>query len=165
MKFHGFQAKWASYEYNHDIVCSNYPKLCICVPLGMANNVQFGCFPFLGIKSSFFIFLAPKMGSFLKHLPKICFKSVPPYFYKILYHILCTIHHLFAWKKFSSHHPRNRQISIDLVESGSNLNYRCFIVCSCFSMKIIFRYISSYFIIEGSCWPFWPHFNYTIMAF
>jgi hypothetical protein len=70
------------------------------VPLGMANNVHFGCFPFLGIKSSFFIFLAPKMGSFVKHLPNICFINVPTHFYKLLYHILCTIHKLFAWESF-----------------------------------------------------------------
>jgi hypothetical protein len=41
----------------------------------MTNSVHFGCFPFLDIKSSFFIFLAPKMGSFVKHLPKIRFKN------------------------------------------------------------------------------------------
>jgi hypothetical protein len=62
MKFHGFQAKWASYAHNHGIVCSNDPILCTCVPLGMANIVHFRCFAFLGIKSSFFIFLAQKMA-------------------------------------------------------------------------------------------------------
>jgi hypothetical protein len=48
----------------------------------MENNVHFRCFPFLGIKSSFFIFLALKMGSFVKHLPNICFKNVPTHFIK-----------------------------------------------------------------------------------
>jgi hypothetical protein len=61
-KFHGFQAKWDSYGHNHGIVCSNNPILCKCVHLGMSNIVHFGCFPFLGIKSSFFIFLAQKMA-------------------------------------------------------------------------------------------------------
>jgi hypothetical protein len=148
MKFHGFQARWASYGFNYNIVCSNDPILCICVPLEMANNVYFWCFPFLGIKSSFFIFLAPKMGFFVKHLPNICFKNVPTHFYKILYHILCTIHKLFAWKRFYSHPSRNWQIYASSVGSGPNLNYMCFILCSCFFQKIIFRYTSTCFIID-----------------
>jgi hypothetical protein len=78
MKFHGFQARWASYGHNHGIVCSNYPILCICVHLGMANKVALGSINFLCIKNSFFIFLMLKMGFFVKHLPKISFKNGPP---------------------------------------------------------------------------------------
>jgi hypothetical protein len=46
----------------------------------MENNVHFGCFSFPRTKSSFVIFLAQKMGSFVKHLPKICFKNGPTQF-------------------------------------------------------------------------------------
>jgi hypothetical protein len=59
-KNYRFQGKWASYGHNHGIVCLNDPILCTCVYLAMANNVDFGCFPFLSVKSSFFIFLAQK---------------------------------------------------------------------------------------------------------
>jgi hypothetical protein len=41
-----------------------------------------------------------KMGYFVKHLPKISFKNGPPQIQIILYHILCIIHHLFAWKSY-----------------------------------------------------------------
>jgi hypothetical protein len=60
-KFHGFQARWASYGFNHDIILWNNLILCTYVHLGMTNNIHFQCFPFLGIKSSFLIFLAQKM--------------------------------------------------------------------------------------------------------
>jgi hypothetical protein len=49
-------------------------------------------------------------------------------------------------EKVYSHSSRNWQISADSAESGSNLNYRCFIVCSCFFSKFIFRYTTIYFI-------------------
>jgi hypothetical protein len=74
-KFHGFQARWASYDHNHGIVCSNDPILCTCVHLGMANKVSLGSISFLCTKNSFFIFLMLKMGYFVKHLPKISFKN------------------------------------------------------------------------------------------
>jgi hypothetical protein len=81
----------------------------------MANIVHFGCFPFLGIKSLFLIFLSQKMGSFVKHLPNICFKNVPTHFYKILYHNLCTIHKLFAWESFiDTPHKIDKYLSIQL---------------------------------------------------
>jgi hypothetical protein len=147
-KFHGFQARWASSGHNYGIVCRNDPILCTCVYLGMTNNVSLGSFNFRCTKNSFFIFLAPKMVYFVKHLPKICFKNGPTQFYKKLYHILCTIHQLFASKKFSRLPSRNRQISADSDGSGSNLNYRYFIVFSYFFPKIIFRYTSIYFIID-----------------
>jgi hypothetical protein len=76
-KFHDFQARWASYGFNHDIVLSNNPILCTYVPLGITNNIHFVCFPFIGIKCLFFIFLAQKISFFVKHLPKICFKNGP----------------------------------------------------------------------------------------
>jgi hypothetical protein len=133
--FRGFQAKWVSYGHNYSIVYRNDPILCTYVPLEMANNVHLECFTIIGIQSSFFIFSAPKMGSFVKHLPKICFKNGPTQFYRIIYHILCIIHQLFASKKFSRLPSRNRQIYVDSVESGSNLNYRYFIVCSYFFQK------------------------------
>jgi hypothetical protein len=41
----------------------------------MANNVDLGCFPFLGIKGLFFILLALEIGFFVKHLPKMSCKK------------------------------------------------------------------------------------------
>jgi hypothetical protein len=93
----------------------------------------------------------------------------------ILYHTVCPIHHLFEWKKFFSLPSKNWQISADSAGSGSNLNYRCIIVCSCFFLKIIFRYKSIYFIIDPqivmqystpsykrSRLPFWSFFEIGI---
>jgi hypothetical protein len=74
-KFHGFQAKWDSYGHNHNIVCSNEPILCICVHLGMKNNVDLGSFNFRCTKKSFFIFLMQKMfflwSVYQKYIAKI----------------------------------------------------------------------------------------------
>jgi hypothetical protein len=84
----------------------------------MENNVNLGSFNFCCTKNSFFIFLTQKMGFFVKHLPKICFKNVPTHFYKILYHILCTINQLFAWKSFlSTPQEIDKYLSIQL-EAG-----------------------------------------------
>jgi hypothetical protein len=91
-KLHGFQVKWASYDHNHGIVCSNDPILCTCVYLGMTNNVDLGSFNFCCTKNSFFIFLVQKMGFFVKPLPKICYKNGITKFYKALYYMWCTIH-------------------------------------------------------------------------
>ena len=41
-----------------------------------------------------------------------------------------------------------RQIPVDLVGSGSNLNCSCLIVCSLFFTKNIYSYINIYLIIE-----------------
>jgi hypothetical protein len=79
-KFHGFQARWASYGHYQGIVCSNDPILCTYVHLGMANKVDLGSSNFCCTKNSFFIFLMLKIGYFVKHLPKICFKNGPPNF-------------------------------------------------------------------------------------
>ena len=34
------------YVLNHDIVCDVVPILCMCVDIGMENNVAGGSFPF-----------------------------------------------------------------------------------------------------------------------
>jgi hypothetical protein len=94
------------------------------------KHCSFWVFCFSWHKKFIFHFLSTKNGFFVKHLPKLCFKNIPRQFEKIVYHILCTINQLFAWKRFYSHPSRNWQISADSVGSGSNLNYRCFIVCS-----------------------------------
>jgi hypothetical protein len=47
----------------------------------MANNVDLGSYDFLCTKKSLSIFSA-KMGSFVKHIPKICCKNGPPQFTK-----------------------------------------------------------------------------------
>jgi hypothetical protein len=54
-KFHGFQARWASYGFNHDIVLCSNPILCIYVPLEW-QTIFILCVLFFGIKSSFLFF-------------------------------------------------------------------------------------------------------------
>jgi hypothetical protein len=83
-KFHGFQARWASYGHNHGIVCSNDPILCICVHLGMENKVDLGSFNFLCTKNSFFIFLMLKIGflwnTYRKYVPKMDHQKFKSYY-------------------------------------------------------------------------------------
>ena len=68
-----------------------------------------------------------------------------------------------------------RQIVVDLVRNGSNLNCNCLIVCSLFFPKIISWYITIYFIRDApivlqdsthrykwSSLPFWLHFETSI---
>jgi hypothetical protein len=141
-----FKPKWASYGHNHGIVCSNDLILCTYVYLGMTNNIDLGSFNFCCTKKSFFIFLVQKLGFFVKCLPKICYKNWTTKFYKTLYHILCTIHQFFCMEKVLYPPLKKRQNSTDSAGSGSNLNYMCFIICSWFFPKIVFRYKSIYFI-------------------
>jgi hypothetical protein len=87
------QSKWVS-----DIVGKrNHVSI-----LGSKTMLIWGVLIFFAQKIIFHFF-ASEMG-FLKHLPKIYCKNGPPQFHtKILYHILWTIHQLFAWKKFCRH--------------------------------------------------------------
>jgi hypothetical protein len=117
-KFYGFQAKWASYGHNHGIVCSNDLILCTYVYLGMTNNFDLGSFNFRCTKKLFFIFLVQKLGFFVKCLPKICYKNWTTKFYQAVYHILCTIHQLFTWKRFYSHLSKNDKIPPIQLEAG-----------------------------------------------
>ena len=68
-----------------------------------------------------------------------------------------------------------KRLPADLVGDGPNLNYRCYIFCWLFFVKIIIRFKSRDFIIvtpifsqdstpryERSCWWFWPYFENTI---
>jgi hypothetical protein len=81
IKFHGFQAKWASYGQDNGIVCLDDPILFTCVHLRMANNIYLGSFNFLCTKNSISILLMLKMGfKFVKHLPTLCFRNTPPQF-------------------------------------------------------------------------------------
>ena len=67
------------------------------------------------------------------------------------------------------------QVSVDSVGNGSNLNYRCLVVCSWFLEKIIFWYTTTYFIgdtprvsqystpsYERSCPPSWLFYEIGI---
>jgi hypothetical protein len=84
----------------------------------MTNNVDLGSFNFRFTKNSFFILLVQKMVFFVKRLPKICCNNRTTKFLMIVYHILCTIHHLFAWKMFYSHpSKKGKYLSIQL-EAG-----------------------------------------------
>ena len=83
-----------------------------------------------------------------------------------------------ACKKLSIHLLWKWQIPADSVGSGSILNYNCFMFCSWFFTKIIFKYTSIYFITdtprvsqdpvpryERSCRQFWPLFEIVINKF
>ena len=54
------------YVMNHGIVCDVVPILCMCVDIGMENNVAGGSFPFRRTKKQFFIFRAQKTDGFVK---------------------------------------------------------------------------------------------------
>ena len=142
------------------------------VYIRMENNVAEQSFQLYCTKKPFFIFRVRKIGFFVKHLPKICCKMGDHHFYKILDHISCTNNQMVVSEKLSIQPFPKRQIPADSVETGSNLNYRCFIVCSWFFEKLISRYASRCFIIdaprvsqnstpryERSRPPFWPYFE------
>ena len=101
--FMAFKANDQCYGHIHGKVCLNEPILCTNVHLGMANNVAEGSFRLYCTKKSFSIFLVSKRGLFMKHVPRICCKMVPPHFCKILYHIVSTIYQLVVSQKLSSH--------------------------------------------------------------
>jgi len=46
------------YVLNHNIVCDVVPILCMCVDIGMENNVAGGSFPFCRTENPFSIFRA-----------------------------------------------------------------------------------------------------------
>ena len=54
------------YVLNHGIVCDVVPILCMCVDIGMENNVAGGSFPFCRTEKPFSIFRAQKTGRFVK---------------------------------------------------------------------------------------------------
>ena len=96
-------------------------------------------FHFPSVKNVFF---------FAKHQPQICCKTWEIHFLKILYHVICTNNQSVDSEKVSIYPFSIIQISADLVGKGSNLNYRCLVVCSSFLGKIIFRYTTTYFITD-----------------
>ena len=67
-----FEVSWLSvqndrcYVLNHGIVCDVVPILCMCVDIGMENNVAGGSFPFCRTEKPFSIFLAQNTGRFVK---------------------------------------------------------------------------------------------------
>ena len=100
-------------------------------------------FYFSLIKNIIFHFLSVKNDFFAKHQPQICWKIWEIHFLKTLCHVICTNNqivsiHLF-WKT---------QVSADSGGNGSNLNYKCLVVCSWFLAKIIFRYTNTFINIQ-----------------
>ena len=109
----------------------------------MLSNIVFN---FSQKKNPFFIFGVSKREIFVKHLPRICFKMAPYHFCKILDHVSSIIHQLVAFKIFLASSRKKRQVYVDTVGTVPNLNYKCFVVCSWFFTKIIFRYKTCDFI-------------------
>ena len=72
------------YDDIHGIVYLNKSILYTSVHLGMKNNVDEESFHFRYTKKAFLIFRVPKMGCFVKQLPKICYTFEPQQFIKIL---------------------------------------------------------------------------------
>ena len=115
MKCIGFQGKSPCYGHNHGIVCLNDAILCTRVRLQMANKCYTRIFPTLMEENSFFIFWGPEGEIFVKHLGRICFKMVSPYFSKLLDYIWSIIHHLVWTLQLSSQLSEKRQSFIDLA--------------------------------------------------
>src|SRR3954468_3892419 len=105
---------------------------------GMENNVAGESFPFQRTKNPFSIFRAQKTGRFVKQPPNDSFRMVSPHFVKILYHITCTMPQPGYLKPFRSPWQK-RQIPAESGGSGSGLNYKYMIRCSCFLEKMSFR--------------------------
>jgi hypothetical protein len=95
------------------------------------------------------------MGFFVKHLPRNHCKMSKQKFlkwYTTWYVQITTWLHI---KRFLGTSYKKRQNVADSVGSGSNLNYKCLIVCSWFFEKNIFRFTIIYFIRD-------PQFFYKI---
>ena len=92
-------------------------------------------------RKSHFPFCECRNGSFfVMYVPRIRFKMVPHHFFKMLDHILSIIHQPVESKSFLASSRKKRQVSADLARTLPNLNYKCFVICSRFFIKIIFRY-------------------------
>ena len=125
------------------------PILYTNMHLGSTDNVDEESFPFHCTKKPFSIFRVWKMGFFAKHQPQICCKTWEIHFLKILYHVICTNNQIVSSEKVSIHLFWKTQVSADSAGNGTNLNYRCLVVCSWFLAKIIFRCTTTYFIIDS----------------
>ena len=125
-------------------------------------------FSFLLDKKPFSIFRVWKIGFFAKYQPQICCKNWEIHYLKTLDHVICTNNQIVSFEKVSIHLFWKTQVSADSAGNGSNLNYKCLVVCSWFLEKIIFRYTTTYFIrdpprvsqystpsYEPSCPPSW----------
>jgi hypothetical protein len=174
-RFLAFGPNDGCYGHIHGIVCSNVPIFYTNMHLGSTDNVDEESFPFHCTEKPFSIFRVWKMGFFVKHQPQICCKTWELHFLKILDHVICTNNQIVGPEKVSIHLFWKTQVSADSVGNGSNLNYRCLVVCSWFLAKIIFRYTTTYFIrdtprvsqystpsYERSCPPSWLFFEIGI---
>ena len=96
--FMAFMPNDQCYGHIHGIVCLNEPILCTHIRLYVTNNVAEESFQLYFTKKSFSIFSVLEREFFVKHVPSIHFKMVPHHFFKILDHILSTIHQPVASK-------------------------------------------------------------------
>jgi hypothetical protein len=86
----GFRANNHCYGHVHGIVCYFFSKMGTHVHLRMANNVVQRSFQFYRVEKPFSIFGVPKLGFFVKQLPKLGLITGAHQFSKVLDHILCT---------------------------------------------------------------------------
>ena len=125
-------------------------------------------FLFIAQKNHFPFSECEKWFFFAKHQPQICWKNWEMHFLKTLEHVRRTNHHIVGCEKVSMHLFWKSQVSADSAGNGTNLNYKCLVICSWFLAKIIFRYTTTYFNIdtprvseyttpsyERSCPPSW----------
>jgi hypothetical protein len=129
-RFSAFKPNYQCYGHNHDIVYLNDPILCKSVRLRTTSNVVEGSFHCLCTKNSIFIFWVPQIDVFVKELPTLNFKIGSKQSPKKVYNIGFTIQHLFEQNPICRYFLFFQQLSADSVGRGSNLNYKCFIVCS-----------------------------------
>ena len=143
-----FKPNDQSYGHIHGIVCSNDLILCTRVHLGIPNNFPKGVFIFFSRKIHFpfsecpkWVFLWRTCHIFVAKLDQINFLK-----YYAIFNAQLT--KCLGVQSFLIHLWWKRQISVDSVGSGSNLNCSCYIVCSLFFPKIISSYINTYLIIN-----------------
>jgi hypothetical protein len=103
-------------------------------------------FKFPCIENTFY-FLSANNGGFVKHLPKNNSKIVPYKISGIRDYIMCTTHQLVPSQKISRYPSTKRNVVVNSVGRGENLNCRCLIVFSYFFQNIIFMFPTIYFII------------------
>jgi hypothetical protein len=118
------------------------------VQLGTTNNVDERSFHYLCTKNSFSIFWVPQIDIFVKELSKLNMKIGPKQSPKIVDNLGFKIQHLVGQKNIFRYFLIFRHLSADSAGSESNLNYKCFIVCSRFFEKNIFMCTSCYFFID-----------------
>ena len=146
MKILGFRTKWRvlwPYPWHSLLKYAHIPHKHASCKHGQCSRRKSS---FLLQKKTIFHFPSAKNRFFCEALTTNLPKNWEMHFLKTLDHVRCTNHQIVGCEKVSMHLFWKWQIHADSVGDGSNLNYRCLVVCSWFLAKIILRYTTTYFI-------------------